>query len=45
MMCDKIDINSPEELDIFIENATKEELYILREDILNGSAFSDDDDD
>lgn len=42
-MCDKIEINSPEELEIFIENATKEELYVLREDILNGNAFSDED--
>ena len=43
-MCDKIDINSPEEFEYFLETASKEELYVLREDILNGSAFSDDDD-
>ena len=40
-MCEKIEINSDEEFDIFIENATLEELYVLREDIINGSAIED----
>ncbi len=41
-VCEKIEINSDEELDIFIENATLEELYILKEDLINGSALEDD---
>lgn len=44
-MCDEIEINSPEELDIYIENATLEELYVLREDLTNGSVSSDEGDD
>lgn len=44
-MCVEIEINSPEELDIYIENATLEELYVLREDLINGTASSDEGDD
>lgn len=44
-MCEREDINSVEEFDEFIQNATLEELYVLREDILNGSALPDDEDD
>lgn len=40
-MCERIEISSPEELEDFINSATKEELYVLREDILNGTAFED----
>ena len=41
-MCDTVIINSPEELEDFINSATKEELIILKEDILSGRAFEDD---
>lgn len=42
-MCERVIISSPEEFEDFINSATKEELIILKEDILSGKAFEDDD--
>ena len=41
-MCERIEINSEQD---FLDSATREELEILKEDILSGKAFSDDDND
>lgn len=39
---DVVNIESEEELEEFINSATKEELIQLREDIISGKAFEDD---
>lgn len=42
-MCEEIEINSLEEMEAFIQSATIEELYVLREDLLNSTDLSDED--
>ena len=44
-MCERIEINSEQDWQDFLDSATREELEILKEDILSGKAFSDDDND
>ena len=44
-MCERIEINSEQDWPDFLDSATREELEILKEDILSGKAFSDDDND
>ena len=43
-MCERIEINSEQDWQDFLDSATRE-LEILKEDILSGKAFSDDDND
>lgn len=45
-MCEEtVEINTEEEWYEFLESATEEELLVLREDILNGTAIPEDDED
>ena len=48
-MCDydediEVEINSPEELEIYIEHANLEELYVLRQDLIAAATGSVGDD-
>ena len=45
-MCEEtVEINTEEEWYEFLESATEEELLVLKEDILNGTAIPEDDED